>query len=416
VRVLVVGPSAALLGGIARCVADHRARLAQEPSVRVDFVPVDPRGGRLLGLARRVRYLRTLVTTLRYCALIVRRVPRSDVVHLFSASQTSFVLASTPAILLGRLFGRPVIVHYHCGDAADHLARWRRTAIPTLRLVRAIVVPSGFLVRELARFGLRARAIPNLLEVGAFPFRERAPLRPVFLASRLLEPSYGVDCVLRAFARIQERIPDARLVVAGDGSLRASLERLARTLGLRHVRFVGRVPMDEMAGLYDAADVYLTATRVDNAPNSILEALACGLAVVTTDAGGIPDLVRHEDTCLMVPCGDPEAMADAAGRLLGDPVLAQRLGQRGREHAERFGWRVVGPAWLALYRRLASGGSGETTPGGPSRLAGHPRRTPNRSTGPLQGRAAPRPFVTAECARPTTTDNPTSDFHAYSPG
>src|SRR5205823_7297026 len=111
----------------------------------------------------------------------------------------------------------------------------------------------------------------------------------------------------------------------GDGSQRRQLHRLADELQLENVAFVGRVSPDRMPSLYAAADVYLNAPDIDNMPGSILEAFASGLPVVTTDAGGIPYIVRHGETGLIVPRGDDHAMAAAALRLLVDPALAERL-------------------------------------------------------------------------------------------
>lgn len=121
-------------------------------------------------------------------------------------------------------------------------------------------MPSGYLVDVFARFGLKARAIFNIIELDRFRFRERGKLRPVFLTSRLLEPLYNVGCVLRAFALIQRRFPEARLTVAGEGWQRKELEKLARKLELRNTEFVGRVAFEKMPELYDEADIYLTAT------------------------------------------------------------------------------------------------------------------------------------------------------------
>jgi glycosyltransferase involved in cell wall biosynthesis len=174
----------------------------------------------------------------------------------------------------------------------------------------------------------------------------------VFLTSRLHEPLYNVPCVLRAFALIQERFPDASLTVAGDGWMRPQLEALARELGLKQTTFVGRVPFEKMPALYDAADIYLTATDLDNMPGSVIECLSCGLPVVTTDAGGVPYIVTHEKTALIVPRGDHRAMAASAIRLLEDNDLAVRLSRAGLESCRRFTWPAVRDEWLRAYSEL----------------------------------------------------------------
>ncbi|HYG81012.1 MAG TPA: glycosyltransferase, partial [Pyrinomonadaceae bacterium] len=188
---------------------------------------------------------------------------------------------------------------------------------------------------------------------GRFTFRERRPLRPVFLANRNLEPLYNVGCVLRAFALVQRRYPEARLTVAGDGSQRAELEKLARELGLRHTKFLGQVAPGEMPRLYDEADIYLNGSEVDNMPLSILESFAAGLPVVTTDAGGIPHVVADGETGLLAGVGDHEALAGGAMRLLEDGALAARLAGRALEECRRYSWAAVRGEWLEVYEGLA---------------------------------------------------------------
>ena len=174
----------------------------------------------------------------------------------------------------------------------------------------------------------------------------------MFLSSRSLSPRYNVECVLRAFALIQRRTPEARLIVAGDGPERGRLERLGRELGLHDVRFLGWVAPAEMGGLYAAADIYLNGSDVDAAPLSILEASAAGLPVVTTDAGGIPEMVQDGVTGLVVRRGDHAAMAAAAERLLDDPRLAGALSESAHRRAREHDWDVARARWLELYREL----------------------------------------------------------------
>jgi glycosyltransferase involved in cell wall biosynthesis len=242
-----------------------------------------------------------------------------------------------------------------------------------MRLVDEIITPSGYLVDVYAKFGLRARAIFNIIEPEKFRYRERGRLRPVFLSNRNFEWLYNVSCVLRAFALIQQRHADARLTVAGYGPQRAELEQLARELDLRHVEFVGRVPSEQMFGLLDAADVYLNAPDVDNMPNSVLEAFASGLPVVTTDAGGIPYIVEDGVTGLMVRRNDAEALARAALRLLDDEQLATEIAQRARAECEKYSWANVRGEWLNLYTTLARGAAergGRKAAGGSQKASG----------------------------------------------
>ncbi|PYS79628.1 MAG: hypothetical protein DMF66_02130 [Acidobacteria bacterium] len=354
-RVLVVAASLDILGGQAVEARRILRGMLDEPSVELSFLPVNPRLPGVLRGLQRIKYVRTVVTSLMYWALLLARAPRYDVLHIFSPSYFSFLLAPTPAVLAARLYGKKVVLNYHSGEAEDHLAHWR-TAIPVLRLADVIVTPSNYLVDVFARFGLSARAVPYSIETDRFRFRERKPLRPLFLSNRNHEPLYNVGCILRAFALIQRSLPEARLVVVGDGSQHAELERLARELNLSHTEFVGRVGPEEMHAYYDAADVFLNASNIDNMPISILEAFAAGTPVVTTNAGGIPDIVTDGENGLMVECGNCDALARSALRLFEEDGLASKIACKAHEQSRRYAWAAVRDGWLKVYREATVGG------------------------------------------------------------
>ena len=352
-RVLIIAPSFDILGGQSVQAARLIERLREESSLDVSFLPINPPFPGFLKRVQSIKYVRSIRTTFVYWLTLLARVRKYDVIHIYSASYLSFVVSPTPALLAAKLYGKKAVLNYHSGQAEDHLKRWRRTAIPTLRLADEIVVQSNYLVQVFARFGLKTRAIFNHVETENFHFRERRPLRPVFLSNRNFEPHYNVACVLRAFALVQQRFPDARLKVVGDGSQRAELERLARELGLRQTEFTGLVVPDRMPALYEEADIYLNGSDVDNMPLSLLESFAAGLPVVTTDAGGIPFLVQDGETGMIVSKGDHEALAARAIRLLEDNELAMKIARQAREEVNRYSWEAVRGEWLAVYQELA---------------------------------------------------------------
>lgn len=354
IRVCIVVASIDITGGQAVQALRLVEGLSREPGIKAELLPINPRLPGLLRLLQRVKYVRTLVTSLAYIASLLVKLPRFDVVHVFSASYLSFLLAPTPAVLIARLYGKPVLLNYHSGEAEDHLRRWRRTAHPVVGMAHRIVVPSRYLADVFGRFGFRAHTIVNFVDAEQFPRRGRRQLRPTFLMNRHLEPHYNVACGLRAFSLIQHEMPSASLVVAGDGSCRAELERLSAQLQLHNVAFVGRLTPPRMAEAYASSDIFLNPASIDNLPLSILEAFAAGLPVVTTRAGGIAELVEHEHTGLLVEIDDSAGLAAAALRLLHDNALAWRLIEQARAYCEQqYGWASVAEAWLRLYTELS---------------------------------------------------------------
>jgi L-malate glycosyltransferase len=353
IRVCHIAPSLDMVGGQSIQAARLLEGLKEAPEVKAELLPINPALPGPLRRLQRIKYARTVVNTLAVLILLIFRLPRYDVVQIYAASYFSFFLTPAPAVLIAKLYGKRVIMHYHSGEAEDHLSHWYWMAAPVIRMADVVIAPSGYLVDVFARFGLSARAIFNITELDEYRFRWRKPVRPIFFTSRSHEPLYNVPCVLRAFALIQRRYPEASLTVGGDGRERRRLEQLARALKLRNTIFTGLIPSDHMAVVYDAHDIYLTATDIDNMPCSITESFAAGLPVVTTNAGGVPYIVRHEETGLMVERDDHEALAANAIRLLEDQELAAAIASRAREECAQYAWPQIKGQWLEVYRALA---------------------------------------------------------------
>jgi glycosyltransferase involved in cell wall biosynthesis len=349
VRVLLIAPSVNIIGGQSIQANQLLRRLANESSVRVHFLAVDPPVKPWLHPALRMKYLRTLITLVLYLARLAAQIGRADVLHIFTPGYYAFYLAPAPALLLARLLGKKTILNYHDGRAKDHLAHWPM-ARRLMRLATTIVVPSDYLADVFARFGFHATRIHNIAETATLRYRERRQPRPIFLHNRGLAPEYNPACTLHAFTIVQRRYPEARLTIAHSGPLREQLEILARTLGLRRTQFIGPVSPEKMAALYDSADIYLMSPNADNMPLSLLECFAAGLPIVASNAGGIPNIVEDRQTGLLFPPGDHQAMAACALRLLEEPGLAARLAKNARAECEKYAWPEIGPQWMALYR------------------------------------------------------------------
>jgi glycosyltransferase involved in cell wall biosynthesis len=288
---------------------------------------------------------------LSYWLLLIDELRRADIVHVFSASYTSFLLAPLPAVLVAKLLGKPVVMNYRSGQAPDHLEK-SAIARATLRAVDRNAVPSRFLRDVFGTFGIQSDVIPNIVDLNAFAFRPREPLRPRILSTRNFEDLYNVACTLRAFHLVQRRYSDASLTVVGMGSQAQTLRDLAATLGLRNIRFVGSVAPEDMWRYYADADIYLQTPNIDNMPSSVLEAFASGCAVVSTNAGGVPAILVDERHGLLVDCNDHRSAAACILRLLEEPGLASRLTAAARESCEQYRWERVRAQWLSLYRGL----------------------------------------------------------------
>jgi L-malate glycosyltransferase len=352
-RVAIVAPSLRYIGGQS-AQADLLLRHWQsDPNneIAISFVAVDPRFPRVLSWAENVPRLRTILREPIYLWHLWRDLKGVDVAHIFSASYWSFLLAPAPAWLFTKLRGCKSLINYHSGELRDHLQRFRSGQF-VLSRVDKIAVPSGYLVDVFQEFGLAASAVPNIVDLTQFRYREHTPLRPHLVCTRGFSAYYSVDVVVRAFAEVKKEYPEAQLDLVGNGPLEADIRKLVADLHLTNVNFTGVASRQEIGKYYDQADIFINASWLDNMPLSIIEAFAAGTPVVTTSPECMPYLVEHERTGLLSPVGDEKALAASVIRLLRDPKLAASLAENAHRETQKYTWEIVREQWLKIYREL----------------------------------------------------------------
>jgi glycosyltransferase involved in cell wall biosynthesis len=351
VKVAIIAPSLRYVGGQA-VQADLLLRLWQnDPDVEVTFIAVDPPLPWPLAWAERIPGLRTILREPIYFWHLWRGLKRVDIAHVFSASYWSFLVAPAPAWFFARLRGKKTIVNYRSGEARDHLQRFRSGKFVLSRADR-IVVPSGYLVDVFREFGLTAVVVPNLVDLSQFRYRERKPVRPHLVCTRGFHEYYSIDKVVAAFADVKKEYSDARLDLVGGGPLEAEVRRLVAERKIAGVNFAGVASRTEIGKYYDAADIFINASWLDNMPVSVIEAFGAGTPVVTTSPESMTYLVEHERTGLLSPVGNEEALAANVIRLLRDPELAARLAENAYEESRKYTWAVVREQWVEVYRSL----------------------------------------------------------------
>ena len=301
----------------------------------------------------RVPVLRSVFRLMPYLAALWRAAGQVDIFHIMANSGWSWHLFAAPAVWVARSRGIAVVVNYRGGEAAEFLQRagvWVRF---TMRQTRALVVPSGFLQGVFARSGMSAGIVPNIIDLSRFCPRDPARTgAPHLLVARNLEPLYDNLTAIRAFQMVKASFPQARLTIAGNGPDEQGLRKSVQEMGLTDaVQFTGRLERDAMATLYRTADLMLNPSLADNMPNSVLEAWASGVPVISTNVGGIPHLAQHGVTASLVPPADPAAMAEACVALLSDEALWQQRAQAGLQEAQRYTWFSVQPMLARVYRQ-----------------------------------------------------------------
>ena len=284
---------------------------------------------------------------LQTAALIRERARKNDVVYSTgmlgrtalgaSTARRPFVAKLTQdpaferALRRGQFAGDPVEFQSSGSARALRAARDRE-----LRLAAHVICPSSFLAELVRAWGVpadRISVLPNPSPpLPELPERVRGDRPLLAFAGRMTAPK-ALGVALEAVAQV----PEADLELAGDGDERAALEARAHELGLNgRVRFLGTLSREEVLGLLRRADATLLSSAWENFPHTLVEALAVGTPAIATDVGGVREIVAHGENGLLVPPGDPIALADAIRRFLGDEGLRTRLSAAAAPSAERF--------------------------------------------------------------------------------
>lgn len=303
-----------------------------------------------------VRLLGAVVLFLRFAALLVWRRRHYDAVHVhtahFLAAMAGLVRPLTGRTLMVKVTGAwefdgGVLDPRRRGRPLYRLTNWMLRRADHMHCIsdhtRKMLLEAGYRDAQVCM-------IPNAVDLQRFaPARPpRIPPRVVFVGR--LVPVKGLPVLLKAWKSVVARVP-ARLVIAGDGPQRDELQRLAVDLGLvDSVDFLGNV--SDVPSVLAGASLYVQPSHQEGMPNSVLEAMACGLPVVATRVSGNVDLVADGQSGLLVPAGDHDALAEALACLLDAPERAHDMGLRSREIVERrFAVPSVLAQLLSAYRR-----------------------------------------------------------------
>ncbi|WP_027409265.1 glycosyltransferase [Anoxybacteroides tepidamans] len=176
---------------------------------------------------------------------------------------------------------------------------------------------------------------------------------------KALSDKYGIADLIKAFAMIHQDYPQTNLMIVGDGPQRQEYEQLAETLGIRHVTtFTGRVPNTEVPTYINEIDIFAVPSTEDSESFGVaaVEAMACGVPVVVSNVGGLPEVVKKDVTGLIVPKENPNALAQAFRQLLSDESLRKQMGQNGISHVkEQYNWIDNANGMLKLYEQTLNG-------------------------------------------------------------
>jgi phenylacetate-CoA ligase len=217
------------------------------------------------------------------------------------------------------------------------------------------VAPSNYLKTAFENKGYPTQRIPNIVEIDDYKFKERKVFQPILLFVRAFHQIYNPTMAVSVLHHVKKKYPNATLCMIGpakDDSF-DDTKALARKLGVEgSITYTGVLPKKEWHKLAEEFDIFINTTTVDNTPISVMEAMAMGLPVVSTNVGGIPYLLEDASDAFLVPSGDYKAMSQVIIDIVEQRNNVFEVVQNARKKVEQFDWAVIRTDWISLLNNL----------------------------------------------------------------
>ena len=279
-------------------------------------------------------------------------IKKTDIIHIFSSSGLNFFLFTIPPIIIANLFSKRIIINYHGGAAYDFFSKHPKILAFAMNRIDKLVVPSGYLKSVFDDFGYDSMVISNIANVKRFTYRKRIKLEPIVLSIRNLTSVYNIQCAVRAFHILKEKYPNAKMYIAGDGPEMNNILDLISELELTDIELLGNISNEQVPIYFNLADIFINTSNVDNMPGSILEAYSSGLPVVSTNVGGIPYMVTHNESGLLAEANDYETLGKYLIQMVEDPEESLKMSDAGYSYVSSLKWANIKNDWLSLYSEL----------------------------------------------------------------
>ena len=285
-----------------------------------------------------------------WCILLERKRFKLAQIDVFSGK--AFLFAEICCVLL-RLIKKPIVLTLHGGGLPEFATKHPQRMKHLLGMANRVTTPSQFLREELQSYYPKIDVLPNPVDISHTIYRQRDKAYPKLIWIRAFHAVYNPTMAIDVLKLLSPDFPHIHLTMIGPDKRDQSLKNVMASIKLFNlqniVRVISGVAHQEIPTFLNQADIFINTSNYDSFPRSIIEAMANGLCVVTTNVGGIPYLAEHLEEAMLVAPDHPAEMAEAIRQIIENKQLARRLSINARKRAERYDWTVILPQWDKLF-------------------------------------------------------------------
>jgi len=286
-----------------------------------------------------------------FCSLLINR-NNYDVCHVQAHSRFN-IISVIIVIFWAKLLRKKTVVMYYGGAVKEFFSIAPIIFKKIFSLVDQIVVAGNYVQSAFTQLGIKATIIPHVIDKDRWGYRHRESSENHLLWVRHLLKEYNPLMVLRVFEKLKQNVPGLRLKIVGTGDLQETMKEYITTHSLTDIEMMGRVTHEKLKELFNWSSIFINTTNVDNQPVSVLEAMICGCPVVSTNPGGIPDIITHGENGMLSNPGDIDAMVENLMYLMKEKEVYSSISNMGRIFVQNtFGEEIVYQQWCRVYRKL----------------------------------------------------------------
>jgi len=271
-----------------------------------------------------------------------------DIFHIHGCSFFGF-FPIVIGVIIGSLLKKKIIITYHGGGLDEFINKYKTKVMYYLNKADIITVPSKYLQNILNDNSIKSKYLPNIIRDDNVYFKKRDILKPNLIVTRTLDEVYNIPLVIMTFKDLKKVVPDAKLKIVGDGKLKNEIFELVKKENIDDIEFVGRVPNSKIGEILNTSDIFINPSNKDNMSLSLFEALACGLAVISTNVGGIPDYITDGINGFLIEPNNKEQLTNKILYVLNNQAEVQKIIDNGYQTFEKLTLRNLKSEYLKLY-------------------------------------------------------------------
>lgn len=276
-----------------------------------------------------------------------------DRILIVSSSGNYFYFKTLPAILLSKFLNIPIIVDFVGGDILNKIGNKKTKIVKWLKKADLVFVPTDIFKIQFSKVGLESIVVPHIVDIERFKVTSiKQEKIPVFLAAKNLHEYSNVLNIIKAFEIIKKDLPESKLLIAGDGPQKEYLEDYVSVNRINDVKFLGNISYDQMPEIFSQATVFLHATRIESFGLVLVEAMAAGLPIISSNVGGIPALIKNDFNGILVDSEDFKSMAKWSIELFSNHEKYIELKTNGLKEALKYSIAYLSPK---LFEIISSG-------------------------------------------------------------